>query len=93
MKNKYKIDGIADSLFGPRHPWPPLGRAVPLRWLIMPLPPVAARVMAASALLRLVKGPPACSCPMSRACARRGRVISCCCYSSCLQCRMGSSVK
>ena len=93
IKNKYKIDGIADSLFGPQHPWPPLGRDIPLHQFMVPMPPVAARVMAMAALLRLVKGPPACSCLMSRACAWHGRAISCCCYSSCLQCRMGSLVK
>lgn len=59
MKNKYKIDGIADSLFGPWHPWSPLGRAIPLYWLMVPVPPVAARVMGVAALLSLVKGPPA----------------------------------
>lgn len=74
MKNKYKIDGIADSLFGPWHPWSPLGRAIPLYWLMVPVPPVAARVMGVAALLSLVKGP----CPQltSRACARHGRAIS-----------------
>lgn len=86
MKNKYKIDGIADSLFGPWHPWSPLGRAIPLYWLMVPVPLLLPESAGRGCSAEPGEGPP---CPQltSRACARHGRAISCCCDSSCLQCQ------